>query len=344
MKTQDFSQFKGELLSVALQKKSLVAATIELTNVCNFKCKHCYLGDSKSCFLDVDIVKRIIDELKELGCIMLLFTGGEPLLHPNFADIYIYAKLKGFIISVYTNGSLINSSHIALFKEYKPYLIEISLYGIDQPSYHSFTEVADSYNKVSDALTSLSENNISFRLKTMLIKHTYPFLSEMKKISQKYNVQFRWDSYIIPTLEGNTNILNDHLLEEDIMCSAILEDDDRRNLIVSKIGVSVNKTKVQKLYICDAGKTNVFISAEAKMSMCVIARDPWFDLNQGSIKDGWSKLYSFSETLMPTDHPCFNCEKIQICRYCPSKFKLETGSINPVKRYCHIADKIIQKL
>ena len=344
MKTHDFSQFKGELLSVALQKKSLVAATIELTNVCNFKCKHCYLGDSKSCFLDVDIVKRIIDELKKLGCIMLLFTGGEPLLHPNFADIYIYAKLKGFIITVYTNGSLINHSHILLFSQYRPYLIEISLYGINQASYYSFTGVADSYNMVSEALTSLNENNISFRLKTMLIKHTYPFLNEMKKIAQKYNVQFRWDSYIIPTLGGNTSIINDHLLEEDTISSAILEDDDRRNLIISKICGSENKTKEQKLYICDAGKTNIFISAEAKMSMCVIARDPWFDLNQGSIKDGWEKLYSYSETTMPTDHPCYTCDKIQICRYCPSKFKLETGSTNPVKRYCSIAEKIIQKI
>lgn len=344
MKTQEFAQFKGELLNVALRKKSLVAATIELTNVCNFKCKHCYLGDSKSCFLDVDIVKRILDELKELGCIMLLFTGGEPLLHPNFMDIFIYAKLKGFIITVYTNGSLINCSHIALFREYKPFLIEISLYGIDQASYYSFTGVIDSYNKVADALASLSENNISFRLKTMLIKHTYPFLHEMKTIAQKYNVQFRWDSYIIPTLEGNTDVLSDHLLDEDTICSAILEDDDRRKLIMSKICGSGIKTKEQKLYICDAGKTNIFISAEAIMSMCVIARDPWFDLNHGSVKDGWNKLYSYSETLMPSGHPCFNCDKIQICRYCPSKFKLESGSINPVKRYCHIADMIIQKI
>lgn len=342
---REFTQMKEDLLNLATREKRLVAATIELTNICNFKCKHCYLSDSEKNFLDTSFVKRILDELKDLGCVMLLLTGGEPFLHPDFIDIYIYAKKKGFIITVYTNGSYLNKDNIEIFKKYKPYLIEISLYGIDSKSYSNFTQVDDSFTKVKNALNLLNDNNINFRLKTMLIKHTYPYIDEMKSIANKYSVQFRWDSYIIPTLNGGIDILSEHLLDDETMSSAILNDIDRKKLIVSKMCLpkeTITGNEKKKLYICDAGKTNIFISADAKLSMCVIAREPYFELKTTSLKEAWDKLYEYSETPMPQDHPCFNCEKINICRYCPAKFKLETGTIYPVSRYCKIADMLIQ--
>jgi radical SAM protein with 4Fe4S-binding SPASM domain len=341
----EFTQIKEELLNMATHKKRLVAATIELTSACNFKCKHCYLSDSKKNFLETSFVKRILDELKNLGCVMLLFTGGEPFLHPNFIDIYIYAKKKGFIITVYTNGSCVNKENIEIFKEYKPYLIEISLYGIDSKSYSNFTQVDDSFIKVINTLNLLNSNNITFRLKTMLIKHTYPYIDEMKSIANKFNVQFRWDSYIIPTLNGDTDIISKHLLNDETMSYAILNDIDRKKLIISKVCLqkeTITSNKEKKMYICDAGKTNVFISADAKLSMCVIAREPSFELKTTELKEAWDKLYEYSNTPMPKNHPCFNCEKINICRYCPAKFKLETGNIYPVSRYCKIADMLIK--
>ncbi len=347
MKNNSFTEFKREVLTTSLNKQHLVAATIELTNICNFRCKHCYLKGSKQNFLPTEKAKKIIDDLKSEGCLMLLLTGGEPLLHPDFSEIYIYAKRRGFIITVYTNGSILSDEHIKLFNDYKPYLIEISLYGIDVKTYHEFTDSSNAYYNVMENLSKLKSNKITFRLKTMLIKHTLPLIEQMKKIAQNYDVDFRWDSYIIPTMNGNVDVLSEHILSEADMCNAIINESDKRKLIIEKMGkkLASNEHIINpNLYICDAGKTNIFISSEGKMSLCVIAREPNYDLNSGTIKEGRKLLYHHALKKMPSNIPCYTCDKIEICRYCPSKFQLETGEIYPVKRYCNIAKQILDKI
>ncbi|MDR2524753.1 MAG: radical SAM protein [Oscillospiraceae bacterium] len=346
MDNQEFIQFKENMLAAATSHNYLVAATIELTNICNFKCHHCYLGDREHNTLDVVLVKRFLDELKEQGCIMLLLTGGEPLLHPHFKEIYIYAKQKGFIITVFTNGSMLSKEYIELFLLYKPYLIEVSLYGIDVDSYVAFTGVKDSYYKVKSSLNLMAENHISFRLKTMLMKQTLPYIQGMEQLAKIYDVQFRWDSYIVPTLNGDINVLENHLLDEETICTAILSNNDLRTIVKNKLESTVlnDEQAIQRLYFCDAGRTNVFISSDAKMSLCVIAREPFYDLIKGTIKNGRQVLYEYSEQPMPVDYKCKGCKRIQFCRYCPSKFKLESGSIAPVERYCRIAERLYNAL
>ncbi|GAI49460.1 unnamed protein product, partial [marine sediment metagenome] len=58
----------------------------------------------------------IFDQIAEAGCLWLLLTGGDPLLRQDFLEIYTYAKKKGFLISLFTNGTLITpriADHLA---------------------------------------------------------------------------------------------------------------------------------------------------------------------------------------------------------------------------------------
>ena len=59
-------------------------------------------------------IQHILDEIKDAGCLWLLLTGGEPLLRPDFLEIYQYAKHKGFLLTLFTNGTLL-TPHIADF-------------------------------------------------------------------------------------------------------------------------------------------------------------------------------------------------------------------------------------
>ena len=49
---------------------------------------------------------RLLDELADAGGLWLLFTGGEIFARPDFLEIYLYAKRKGFLITLFTNGTL----------------------------------------------------------------------------------------------------------------------------------------------------------------------------------------------------------------------------------------------
>ena len=71
--------------------------------------------------------------------LFLTFTGGDVFVRKDFLDIYMYAKKKGFIIEIYTNGVLINDNIVEVFTKYPPLLVDISLYGSCEKTYYSVT-------------------------------------------------------------------------------------------------------------------------------------------------------------------------------------------------------------
>lgn len=77
---------------------------------CNYDCSYCpsSIHDNTSLHTDLDIMKKALDKLMTLGKpIRLSFTGGEPCVHPKFAELIKYAKYKNVSwISVTTNGTL----------------------------------------------------------------------------------------------------------------------------------------------------------------------------------------------------------------------------------------------
>src|SRR2546428_3467918 len=105
----------------------------ESTCRCNLHCVMCYTD----CFntperirqeLTLPEIVRIMDEIQEAGCLELCLTGGEPLARKDFLDIYAYAKQKGFLLTVFTNGTLLTEKIADYWACSPPSMIEISFH------------------------------------------------------------------------------------------------------------------------------------------------------------------------------------------------------------------------
>ncbi len=98
-----------------------LGGTLELTERCNLGCLHCYINQpgssqaAKARELTLRQIQRLIDEITDAGCFYLLITGGEPLLRPDFRDIWRYAKKKGLLVTLFTNGTLIDVNNGRFF-------------------------------------------------------------------------------------------------------------------------------------------------------------------------------------------------------------------------------------
>ena len=344
MEKINYEQFSEKIFAIASKEKKLIYATIELTDQCNFSCKHCYLGDKGNVvFLDVDFVKETLMELKERGCLCLIITGGEPLMHPHFKEIYIYAKKLGFIITVFTNAYLLTEDVVEMFVKYKPLMIEVSIYGVDEDSYVNLTQCKGAYDKVINNIKLLKENNIFTRLKTMLLKQTSQYIPQMYELADSYGMEFRWDYYIVQTLDGETNVESTCLLSEEEIVEHIMKDPAKLELFEEAIASEEPQNDL--LYKCNAGLTNVYISAKGELSICAIAREPKYDLINGSLDDGLNFVRDVGLMKMPKHLECSSCDKITFCGYCPSKFNLETGDYyKPITKYCNIARLVLKKL
>ncbi|MFA6434979.1 MAG: radical SAM protein [Elusimicrobiales bacterium] len=87
-----------------------IYAEISPSGACNHRCVYCALDfmEYKPRFLDAGILKIRLKEMAGLGLKSVMFAGeGEPFLHPDMAEISVYANKRGIDTAFTTNAALL---------------------------------------------------------------------------------------------------------------------------------------------------------------------------------------------------------------------------------------------
>jgi putative heme d1 biosynthesis radical SAM protein NirJ1 len=103
------------------------------TKTCNLKCRHCYMESDAKKYADeltTEEAKRFIDDLADFKVPVLLFSGGEPLIRPDFFELAEYAQKKGVRPTLSTNGTLITLDVARRIKAIGVGYVGISLDGL----------------------------------------------------------------------------------------------------------------------------------------------------------------------------------------------------------------------
>ncbi|MBI2252976.1 MAG: radical SAM protein, partial [Armatimonadetes bacterium] len=145
------------ILKQAQIKKIPFYSLIELTYNCNLKCRHCYISPLKKEELKLNSILKIIQELKENNCLELTFSGGEPLVRPDFFKILEFAKINNFAITIKTNGTLIDSKIAEEIAQFYPYEVHLSIYSLNSKIHDFITQKPGSLEKTIKSLYFLLE-------------------------------------------------------------------------------------------------------------------------------------------------------------------------------------------
>ncbi len=144
---------------------------LELTNSCNLNCKFCSVSEKKSCYMNLDIVKKVLNDMKRMNILDVYYTGGEPLLHPDFDEIVSYADQLGIRQTLLTNGLLLHK-HIDILD--KLMCICVSLHG--KKNTHNKLTCSTCYDKVID--------NIDISKKYTNVKISYTVTNDNQDLSE----------------------------------------------------------------------------------------------------------------------------------------------------------------
>lgn len=132
---------------------------IEVTNICNFKCEFCagtdnpVIDSQKKGFMDYSLFCKIIDDLCEFdGKLkqLVFHILGEPLLHPQIAEMISYAKKKNVAdkLVLYTNGSRLTPKLSRAIVDAGIDYIQLSIEHVSDAGYEKITRVKVDYNKL----------------------------------------------------------------------------------------------------------------------------------------------------------------------------------------------------
>ena len=178
----------------------------DITNRCNLMCKHCYAESNSrkpSEDLPLDTVKNVVDQLSDLGCVIIALAGGEPLMRKDLPQIIEYIKNKGIDVFLNTNGTLLTENKINELKNAGLSQVEISLDGFEQE--HDFIRGKGSYKKATDALKRCQDMGVKVGIMTALFKHNLAIIPDFIDFFHNQGVVGIGFLRFIPTGRGNQN-------------------------------------------------------------------------------------------------------------------------------------------
>jgi len=339
-----YGEFSKRLHQKVSNQRIPISGSLELTYRCNIKCQHCYVTHCQAGYasqreLSLAEIRTIVDQVVDEGCLWFLLTGGEPLLRPDFLDIYQHAKRKGLLVSLFTNGTLLTPRLADTLQEWRPFSIEITLYGASQETYERVTGIPGSHKHFMRGIDLIMERGLPLKLKTMLMTLNQHELWEMKAFAESLDVPFRYDAMLNSQINGVKDPQAFRLAPAEVVKYDQADANRFKNLIASFEHYQDFHVDERYLYACGAGNNSFHIDPYGKLSMCMMARAQQYDLRLGSFREGWREfLLGVRQQPLVGKYECQSCELLPVCGQCPGWAELESGNPQQKVEYlCQVA-------
>lgn len=290
---------------------------LELTNICNLQCLHCFNYESKPLdILSLTDWKKVIDQLVDMNVFFVKITGGEPFLYQSFVEVLEYLDAKQLNYIVYTNGVFVKKYISKLVKRKNLITLRVSLEGTQK--YNDYIRGKGNFDKTIEALKILDTNGIKYSINYTINRNNYKMLPELEE-------------YIVNSCKLKTKI---HLgiikyagnsLNHMSLCFA--DDSQYVEALQFIEEITKSSTFFEPLYMlpeyyfsvygnhfgCPASQTSMVIKANGDVIPCGLISDS-MQTNCGNVKvdtlrDIWNgkKMNCFRNLIAPKE--CISCNQ-----------------------------------
>lgn len=341
MRQIDYSDFGDRIMARIGQKPKPINGQWAVTHNCNLDCVHCFVAkDKKSRELGYSQITHLLDEIYREGCLVLTFTGGEPFIREDFLDIYTYAKKKGFLITILTNGTLLDKGSVDYLKKYPPLMIEITLHSIKPDTFERITRVKESFNRCMEGIRLILDRGLPLTLKTVGLTINKEDILKTKEFIRSFvSVKYKFDSLVLPRHDGSRDNLKFRLSPQDVVD---IERKDREMLRQWQdciYGKDESDSFITpRPFRCGAGMNSFYINAYGSLRLCSEMVRPTFDLEKNSFHTGFYAFLYQLRLSYPHMDDCDKCGVKHLCCACPAVFLLENNGIpKPADYLCRVA-------
>ncbi|MDI9241829.1 radical SAM/SPASM domain-containing protein [Fusibacillus kribbianus] len=334
-------------MSSAESRKPL-NGTFELTGRCNLSCRMCLIRVDRQKIQCLGSRERTAEEwigmaeqAAKAGTLGLLLTGGEVLLRSDFCEIYEAIAQMGFLITVYTNATLVTDRVMELFRKYPPHKIGVTMYGASNNTYQKLCGCNDGYDRFTEGIERLSVLPSLFEIRTTIVKDNWCDLRAMQQFTkQKFGSDkpLQISRFVTKSIRGG------------IACAGQcrLTSEENAAMIYSGLAGLYQKVKngevrlpepVEKFSFrqrralpeygclfqhCGAGIDQYTITWDGSMYACELMPEGCTKPFAIGFQKAWEELpdcYPQSRSMKV----CEECEYEPFCESCPAVRKAETG-------------------
>lgn len=166
-----------------------------ITDQCNLRCRHCYIGEPTRQELSLHEITSVLDEFEGMQGLRVLISGGEPLMYSEFERLNEYLRDYPLRIVLLTNGLLLTEKRLCNLSVDE---IQISIDGIG--SAHEAIRGKDTYQRTIDAMKRAIDHGFQVSVSTMIHSQNLDQFEEMEKLFRSLGVK-EW-TVDVPCMSG----------------------------------------------------------------------------------------------------------------------------------------------
>ncbi len=329
-------------------QRTPLSFSLELTARCNLNCRHCYINlpvndaTARAEELSCAEILAIADQAVALGAVWCLITGGEPLLRPDFADIYLGLKRKGLLVSVFTNATAVQAEHLELFERHPPRDIEVTIYGATAATYEQVTRRPGSYAAFMRGLDRLFAAGLRVRLKAMALRSNLHELEAIAAFGRaRTKDYYRFDPQLHLRYDGDP-LRNEEIKQERLSPAEVVRleqaDEQRFGALQARhetfMSDALGHMGCDHLFHCGAGNSSFAIGYDGTFRLCPSLCAPGTTLNLRDVplREAWAQFVPQVRDRRSQDTQylatCRRCPIVNLCLHCPAHAHLETGAMD----------------
>lgn len=296
----DFQVYKPEITN-----DSLEMCWLEITQLCNCKCLHCYEGENhvksdKS--LSLEDWFRVIDQIKSNGVQRVVVIGGEPCLHKKIIDIVSYLASKKIDVTIFSNGTCLSNELMEVISKNK-IRFKCSLYGHTAEVHDTITQRPGSFQQLMRSIKYFKEHGVDVSIAVVLMKENEKYFDDILSFTKSLELKCKYD--VIRQVFGGKQSI--HKPENTTIIRSVMRTSPNFKRVDKKkfdFAMQRNTCWNGKFAVCEDG--NVI--------PCVFERN----ISYGNVKENSIDEILSSDNLQK----CWRCtmEQINYCKDCEFRF------------------------
>ncbi|MBI1965392.1 MAG: radical SAM protein [Betaproteobacteria bacterium] len=329
-----------------------------VTQACNLRCPHCYLGAAKRAARELSTKEglSLIDELAALGTELLILTGGEPLLRRDLLTLARHASGSGLMVVVGTNGTLLDAHAARALKESWVRGVGISLDSLDPEKHDAFRGQKGAWNKALRAIEVCLAEGLEVALQTSVLPMNHEEVPRLAAFAREKGVRAFNAYFLVCTGRGEklTDITpqqHEALLEELIAVQARHSGEEDRFMVRAKCAPHVKRLVCERLRRgdispvaavmllagagCPAGRSYLRIGPEGDVTPCPYLPVALGNVRRQPLREIWQQPEPLQKLRrLELRGRCGACEFREPCGGCRARALAASGDLFGEDPWC----------
>lgn len=348
---EDNVRIKERLQFKAAKAGVPISGTFELTPQCNLRCRMCYIRMSPEEMkpygreLTAQEWISLGEEATQSGMLFLLLTGGEPMLRPDFSEIYDALSQMGPSISINTNGTMLSKHVRDLLERRPPSQLNVTLYGPTGETYEALCGNSRAFEQTIDTLRWARDIGILLNVNVTVTPWNMDQITELEALAEREGLHMRLTFYNFPPSRRNTKTEFSRLTAEDV--GRMIAQREYRLQGAESLTVRANcilesmqlPTENQSAEIpegesirCYAGRSQFWIAWNGEMTPCGMLDVPKATPLSEGFPTSWNKLKEDTAKIRLCSD-CITCKERDTCFNCAAVMRTETDSFEGRPEY-----------